>query len=146
MQNSIIPYHLIRYNKPMRRYVHSVGYALSGITYAFRTERNFRLFLFGYTASLFLPLILGLGRTEFPVVIAAGGFFLAIELLNTALERFADAFDSHTKKQDDVHFQAIKCTKDIAAGASLVCAYVWAITLLFIFIPRIAELIVESRI
>ena len=108
-----------------------------GLRHAFNTERNFRLFIFGYGASLLFALLLRVDLSNFPMIILSGGAFLAIELLNTALERFADAFDVHTKKQDDVHHKAIKCTKDVAAGAALVSAIVWALTLFIIFWPYI---------
>ncbi len=128
----------------MRKYVHSVGYALEGLRHAFATENNFRLFVVGYVASLAAGLLLRVDIEKFPMILLSGGAFLAIELLNTALERFADAFDVHTKKQNDVYRQAIKCTKDVAAGAALVGAIVWALTLFILFWPHILLLLQAS--
>ena len=63
-------------------------------------------------------------------MITVGGF-------NTAIERFSDAFDTHTKGQSDAHTDAIRATKDIAAGAALVSAITWVIILALLFLPRI---------
>ena len=121
----------------MHNYIKSIGYALTGLLHAFRTERNFRLFVFGYSASLVLALLFRVDLDRLPIIILSGGAFLAIELINTALEHFADAFDDHTKKQEDLRYSTIKCTKDVAAGAALVSAVAWALTLFIIFWPYI---------
>lgn len=50
-----------------------------------------------------------------------GGFFIVVELLNTAIERLADTFDDCEKKHRGGHYHpGIKMTKDVAASASLV--------------------------
>ena len=121
----------------MRKYVHSIGYALSGLSHAVTTERNFPLFIGAYILSLIAGLFLQLDLQQFAIVILSGGMFLAIELLNTALERFADAFDTHTRKQDDVHHKAIKRTKDVAAGAALIAILAWIGAFVFTVWPNI---------
>ena len=122
----------------MRSYLNSLRYALEGFVQAFRTERNFKLFLALYLLSFVLGWLFGIGPRDWQILIFTGGIFLAVELINTALENFADAFDTHTKSQNDQHTRAIKATKDIAAAASLVCAIAWGLILLIIFWPHIS--------
>lgn len=122
----------------MRRYAKSLCYAIEGLLHAFKTERNFRAFTGLYALSLLLSWFWNISVRDWQIVIFTGGIFLAVELVNTALENFADAFDTHSRKQDDHHTAAIKATKDIAAAASLLCAIAWGAILMIIFWPRIA--------
>ncbi len=118
----------------MTSYYTSLRYALDGLFRAFGTERNLQSFGAVYVLSMLLGWFLGLSAREWETVIFTGAVFLSIELLNTALEHFTDAFDLHSKS---IHTSAIKATKDIAAGASLVCATAWGVILLMIFLPQI---------
>lgn len=60
-----------------------------------------------------------------------GGFFIVIELLNTAIERLADTFDDYEKKHRGGHYHpGIKMTKDVGASASLVALFLYGICLL----------------
>jgi diacylglycerol kinase len=113
----------------MMGYVKSLGYALQGLRHAFVTERNLRLFGGLYAFSILLGWWMHIDARDWELLLFTGGVFLAIELMNTAIEHFSDAFDTHSKSQDDHHTHAIKCTKDIAAAASLVCLTVWVIVI-----------------
>lgn len=124
----------------MRPYIRSLGYALSGLWHAFTTERNLKLFLAFYILSLIIAEILSTTRLEWAIVIFTGGTFLAFELLNTSLEHFSDAFRDHTRSHDDSHDSAVKATKDIAAGASLLSLIAWGITLSFVYWPHLLQL------
>lgn len=118
----------------MRNYFKSLGHAFEGLFHAFLTERNLRLFGIFYLLSLMLGVTLRIALWEWQIVIFTGGVFLSIELLNTALEHFTDAFDAHSRS---IHYSAIKATKDIAASASLVIGMAWGLVLCFIFIPHL---------
>ena len=120
----------------MFEYLKSIGHAFDGLVHAFLTERNLRLFGWFYVISLMLGVILHISIAEWAIVIFSGGIFLAVELVNTALEHFTDAFDTHSK---GIHYNAIKATKDIAAAASLVCGVAWGLMLCFLFVPHIWE-------
>ena len=121
----------------MKAFARSFAYALEGITHALMTERNLKIFLLGYVVSLVMGWMLGLEQSEWPFVVFAGGMSLVVELVNTALERLADAFHDHSVKQDDHYHESIKATKDIAAGASLICAVVWLSVLILVFVPHV---------
>ena len=121
----------------MHNYFKSFGYALEGLRAAFTTERNLKFFGCVYVCSLLLGWFFAIGARNWEMVIFTGGLFFSVELINTALEHFADAFDDHTKSQNDHKTAAIKATKDIAAAASLVCALAWAMVLIIIFLPYV---------
>jgi len=113
----------------------SLLFALDGLWHALQTELNLKLFLCAYVLSLVVCAFFEITSIEWTILLFAGGTFLTIELLNTALERFSDAFDSHSKRQDDIHFAAIKATKDVAAGAALVSGMTWVASMAVIFWP-----------
>lgn len=122
-------------------YLNSFRFACHGIAHALKTEKNLRLFAVMYLASLVVAYFLHLEESEWPFVVFAGGMFLSVELVNTALERLSDAFDDHSTKQEDHYYETIKATKDIAAGASLVCAVIWLIVLALVFCPHVRPLL-----
>ncbi len=121
----------------MKSFAQSFVYALEGIAHALTTERNLKVFAAGYVVSLLVGWLLGLEQSEWPFIVFAGGMSLVVELVNTALERLADAFHDHSVKQDDHYHESIKATKDIAAGASLVCAVVWVSVMILVFVPHV---------
>ena len=116
----------------MRSYVQSLLYALAGLSHAFQTEKNLKLFTVLYVLSLAIAAGVQVRSRDWEVLIFGGGIFLSFELVNTALEHLTDAFDDHSKS---THAKAIKATKDIAAGASLVCAVAWGVITLMVFWP-----------
>ncbi len=71
----------------------------------------------------------GLGRMEWMLVIVLIGGMLALELVNSALERTVDLV---TEERHPLAKQA----KDMAAGAVLVFAVTSAIIGLLIFLPK----------
>lgn len=121
----------------MHNYYQSLRYSVEGLVHALKTERNLKLFAALYLLSLAISAMLQITMHDWEMVIFTGGIFLAVELLNTALERFTDAFDRHSQS---IHAPAIKATKDIAAGASLVCAVAWGVILCMIFLPQLGTM------
>lgn len=73
-----------------------------------------------------------ISTTEWIFVIVCCTMMLAMEMLNTALERMCDLIT------EDIH-PLIKCIKDVSAGAVLICAAGSAVTGLLIFIPKIIQ-------
>ncbi len=99
----------------------SAANAFRGLLHAIRKEKNLQLFLGGYLLLLLYASLLPLAIGEWLALFLAGGFFFVTELLNTALERLADAFDDHLKAEHrKENFASIRIAKDIAASASLV--------------------------
>lgn len=92
----------------------SFKYAWAGVSYAFQTQRNFRVHVFVGTFAIGLGLFLHLSAVEMAVVGLTIGAVLAMELLNTALESVVDL----TVKQS--YHELAKIAKDCAAAAVLV--------------------------
>lgn len=114
----------------------SFTYALSGLWHATHTERNLKIVILVILGGFILAAILRIALWEWVVLLIASGTVCAVELINTSLERFADAFERHAKKNDDpTHYHLMKATKDIAAAAALVSGSAGIIAALIIFWP-----------
>lgn len=93
----------------------SFNYAIEGIVYALKTQRNMRLHLLAAVVVLVAALALRITRFELIALLFAIAFVLVTELLNTALEA---AVDVGTEHFDPV----AKAAKDAAAGAVLIAS------------------------
>jgi len=95
----------------------SFDYAIQGIVYTLRTQRNMRIHSVAAIVVLVSALVAGVGRLEMIALLFAIGFVLVTELTNTAIEAavdlHVDRFDPHAK-----------IAKDVAAGAVLVSSVV----------------------
>lgn len=94
----------------------SFRYAWAGLSYAFQTQRNFRIHSILTFVVIGLGLFLQLPAVEMAILGLTIGAVLATELLNTALESVVDL----TVKQ--TYHELAKIAKDCAAGAVLVSA------------------------
>ena len=130
----------------MHRYIRSLGYASEGFLHAMQTERNLRLFFLGVLCSLLLAAFFHIDTSDWIMVLVTGGTFLSVELLNTALERFTNAFYKHIEEAKDTHkhHKAMKTTKDVAAAASLVTAIAWTAVMIIIFWPYAFEFLART--
>ncbi len=93
----------------------SFNYAFQGLVYAVRFQRNMRVHLIIGALVLIASVFLNLSRLEFTVVVFAVMFVLAMELLNSAVEKVVDIATSEIDPR-------AKAAKDVAAGAVLVAA------------------------
>lgn len=113
----------------MRKLLRSFKYATEGIIHCLKTERNFKIHVF----MAFFVIIAGFGTKlsllEWFIIIIFISGVLALELVNTALERIVDLVTAE-------HHRLAKQAKDAAAGAVLVFAIASAIVGLIIFIPK----------
>lgn len=114
----------------------SFRHALNGLLHAYARERNLQVFTVVYA------LILGLGgyvrllTWEWLALILAGGLFLAVELLNTAIERLSDVLDHERKLLGrEAYHEGMKWTKDVSASASLVSLIVVIAVVVMVFWP-----------
>jgi diacylglycerol kinase (ATP) len=92
---------------------HRLGFAISGIVEAFRSESSFRLQCAAAGAILLVLIVLQPAPIWWAVVALSVAAVLAAEEFNTALERLADRLHPETHPE-------IKIAKDCAAGAVLV--------------------------
>lgn len=93
----------------------SFGYAFAGIAYILRTQRNARIELAIGIAMLVVAAWLGLGATEWAVLVLTIALVLILESINTSLELAV------TLASPDLHPKA-KAAKDIAAASVLMAA------------------------
>ena len=111
-----------------RKFIFSFRYAIEGVLTALG-EQNMRVHLFSAIVVVVAGLLTGLSVLEWCVIVVVIGLVIAVEMLNTALERVVDL------ASPDIHPLA-KQAKDIAAGAVLVIAVMSVIIGLLIFLPK----------
>ncbi|WP_445490352.1 diacylglycerol kinase family protein [Niallia sp. 03133] len=104
--------------------------ALSGILSAIKKERNLKIHLIISMIVLALGCYYQVSAVEWLFLSIAVGFVIAMELMNTALERVVDLV---TKEYHPLAKQA----KDIAAGAVFIAAILSLVIGFIIFFPKI---------
>ena len=111
----------------------SFGFAFAGIKAAILEERNMRIHLVISLLVILAGVWLSLSPTEWMFVLFAIGGMLALEMINSAVERIVDLVTA------DYHSLA-KAAKDMAAGAVLVYAILCVVIGMIIFLPKILRL------
>ncbi|MGB7251566.1 MAG: diacylglycerol kinase family protein [Phormidesmis sp.] len=107
----------------------SFKYAWAGITYAFKTQRNFRVHTGVGAIAIVLCWALKVSTVEIAVICLTIGAVLVMEILNTALESLVDLTVGQT------YHELAKIAKDCAAGAVLMAAIVALLIAALIFVP-----------
>jgi diacylglycerol kinase (ATP) len=113
----------------------SLRYAWMGVSYAFQTQRNFRIHVFVGSVAITLGLLLRLSVVEMAVIGLTVGVVLTMELLNTALEAVVDL----TVKQ--TYHELAKIAKDCAAAAVLVSAFAALMVAGCLIVPKLVNYI-----
>jgi len=116
----------------MFRYFHSVKYALNGIFYALRTERNVQIWFVVFVLTNSIAYWLNVSRNEAIIIFISMTLIGSVEYLNTAVEILADRV---TKERDE----QIKHVKDVAAGATFLVSTASLIVSLIILLPKLCE-------
>jgi diacylglycerol kinase (ATP) len=96
----------------------SFKYAWTGISYAFITQRNFRIHTIIGTLAIGLGIFLQLTRVEIAIIGLTVGAVIAMELLNTAIESLVDLSVGQS------YHDLAGIAKDCAAAAVLISAFV----------------------
>lgn len=108
----------------------SVGHALDGIQYTVDHERNFKIEILFALAVSFLSFFLKISMMEWCILVLVIGMVIALEMVNTALERCVDLVTKDYK-------ELAKNAKDVAAGAVLVMSMFSVVIGILIFLPKI---------
>lgn len=116
----------------------SFKYAWAGITYAFQTQRNFRIHLAVCAWAIGLSVLLHLETVEITIIALTSGLVLTLELVNTAIESVVDL----TVKQS--YHELAKVAKDCAAGAVLISALVALLVAAILILPPLVILILSN--
>jgi diacylglycerol kinase (ATP) len=112
----------------------SFNYAIEGVVYALRTQRNMRIHVAAAVLTLIAALVLQVGTMGLVAIVFAISLVFITELVNTALEA---AVDLSITTYDPL----AKVAKDVAAGAVLAAAtnaLVVAYLVLFEPVTRVA--------
>ncbi|BAZ87966.1 diacylglycerol kinase family protein [Dolichospermum compactum] len=115
----------------------SFKYAWAGITYAFQTQRNFRIHVAVCALAIGLSVFLQLETVEVSIIFVTSGLVLTLELVNTSIESIVDL----TVKQS--YHELAKVAKDCAAAAVLVSALVALLVASTLILPPLARLILS---
>ncbi|RFU65748.1 diacylglycerol kinase family protein [Peribacillus glennii] len=108
----------------------SFAFALQGIAGVVKTERNIKIHLASGIAVILIGWYFSVSRLEWLFLLTAIFGTIALELVNSAIERTVDLITG------EIHPLA-KQAKDIAAGAVFVYAIFSTIIGLIIFVPKI---------
>ncbi len=117
----------------MRRLTKSFSYALKGILFAVRHERNFQIEVLVGVFIISAMLIFPLRGLERALIIFSVALVLALELANTALERVMDLLKPR------VH-PYVRIIKDMMAGAVLLTSLAAVAVGVAIFLPYVLAL------
>jgi diacylglycerol kinase (ATP) len=113
----------------------SFNYAIEGMVYALRTQRNMRIHVAAAVITLVGALVLGVDRISLAAIVFAISLVFVAELINTAIEAAVDVATEH-------YDPLAKVAKDVGAGAVLVAAMnalVVAYLVLFNPLRRVAQ-------
>jgi undecaprenol kinase len=111
----------------------SFSYAISGIVFALRSEKNMRFHLFCSIIVIMVSYYFSITKTEWLFILLTIGGMFALELVNTAIERLVDLVTAE-------YHPLAKQAKDLAAGAVLVYAILSVGIGIVIFLPYLLKL------
>lgn len=122
-----------------RRLLRSFKYAFSGLIYVVLNEQNIRIHLIISVVVLLLAYLLQIPTIHWLIVLIVIGIVLALEIMNTAIERTIDLIT------EEYHPLA-KVAKDVAAASVLVFSIFAAIIGLIIFLPPLIKFVLGGKI
>ena len=116
----------------MPTFIDSINHAITGITYALRTQRNIRIHLAAAVLVLLASLYLSISRVELLILLLTIGVILVAEMLNTAMEVALNYMISS-------FHPIVRIIKDLCAGAVLFATIIAVVIGYIVFSPRLAE-------
>lgn len=117
-----------------RKRLASFRYAFNGIRLLIQKEHNAWIHCFATICVVIAGLFFGLSKMEWAAVVIVIGAVLSAEAVNSAIESLSDLVSPE-------YNEAIKKTKDLAAGAVLITAIAAAIVGIIIFFPKLGFLL-----
>ncbi|GIW21220.1 MAG: hypothetical protein KatS3mg068_0227 [Candidatus Sericytochromatia bacterium] len=94
---------------------YSFKYAIEGLIYSIKTQRNMRIHLTMCILVFTLSFILNISRIEILILLLTSCIVIVTEMINTAIESVVDLYSRQWHP-------LAKISKDLAAGAVLVSA------------------------
>lgn len=117
----------------LRQRGRSFRFAFRGLATLLREEHNARIHLVAAVGVIVAGALFGISVSEWLAVTLAIGLVFALELINSAVERLADAVSPQPS-------EAIAKIKDLSAGGVLVGAIAALVIGLCVFLPKIVAL------
>ena len=112
-----------------RSIVNSFKFAIEGLIWAFKNQRNLRIHILVGTGVIFLGVLLKISFIKMAILFLTIIFVIVCEIINTALELSLDFING--KK----YHPSVKVVKDIVAGAVLFAAFNAVVVGIIIFYP-----------
>lgn len=103
-------------------------HAWSGVWVAFATERNLRIQAVVYVIVLAVAILVQLSFLEVAMIVLAATVVMALEMVNTAVEHFADVVEPRYSK-------VVGRIKDFTAGAVLLTSIAAVVVGLLLIVP-----------
>ena len=111
-------------------FLRTFKFALHGILYMLRTQRNARIHLILAGLVAIADFIWHLSPPEWCIIVLAIGLVLSAESFNTAIEKAVDLASPGQHEMAGI-------AKDVSAGAVLITAIIAVIAGLIIFVPKL---------
>lgn len=121
-------------NQGKSSFIKSVGHAIDGIQYTTNHERNFRIEIIFAIMVVIASFILNVSLIEWAILVLVIGMVIALEMVNTAIERCVDLVTKDYK-------ELAKVAKDVAAGAVFVMSLFSVVIGIIIFLPKLITLL-----
>jgi len=115
---------------PVRKLIDSFNYALDGLIFTLRTQRNMRIHLLITIMLVLMGINFPVSRTEIMALTFSVALVLVTEMINTAIEAAIDLFTQE-------YHELAKIAKNVAAGAVLVSAFNAILIGYLVFIDKI---------
>ena len=118
----------------MKKFIGSMSHAIAGLLHVVQSEANMRWHLLATIVVVALGVYLRINATEWSLIVGCIGAVMALECINTSIERLAD------RVSDQPDPLIGKC-KDAAAGGVLMISIASAVIGLIVLVPKIWTLI-----
>ncbi|MCZ0716920.1 diacylglycerol kinase family protein [Aerococcus kribbianus] len=112
----------------------SLSYALEGIQFAIKNERNLRFQVLAAIVASGLAYLLGVSAVEWLILILIYALVILMEFVNTIAEWTIDLVTNNS------YHPIAKHVKDVAAGGVLIAALLAILVGAIIFVPKIIAL------
>jgi len=123
------------YPKEQKFHYITFKYALDGITWAYKSQPNFKVHLLFFLIAILLTVFLSfynpLSKVEILIIFLISAIVITAEMVNTALEALSDEVAKGEYKE------FIRISKDVSSGAVLMASIFAATIGLIIFLPKV---------
>ncbi|TCO80038.1 diacylglycerol kinase [Marinisporobacter balticus] len=113
----------------VRKLIDSFNYAIDGIIYTLKTQRNMRIHFTMAVIVLFLSLFFDLSKLEILILFFTIALVVIAEMINTSIEASIDLIT-------DQYHELAKIAKNVAAGAVLIAALNAVVVAYIIFFDK----------